>query len=218
MIVNGSYANLKEIVESLNFKSINGILLDVGISSFDIDSSNRGFSYKKDEPLDMRFSPQSPKSAYEIVNSYSEDDLEAVLREFGEEKFSRRIARRIVEERKRKPIATTQELAQIVETCLPGWKKDLSRSFQAIRIEANQELENLKSFLPQAESLLEAQGRVAIISFHSLEDRIVKNYFKEAQERGSLNILTKKPIIASEEEINSNKRAKPSKLRVAIKN
>lgn len=217
IVDNDNYAHLEAIARRYGFAPADKILLDVGMSSFDIDESGRGFTFQKDEPLDMRFSPDAPKSAYEIVNSYSEDDLEAVLREYGEEKFARRIARRIVEQRKQKPLETTFELAELIKKCLPGWKKDLGRSFQAIRIEANQELANLKTVLPQAFEILKSGGRLAVISFHSLEDRIVKNYFRELKDKGLAELLSKKPIEAAPEEVEENRRAAPAKMRILKK-
>jgi 16S rRNA (cytosine1402-N4)-methyltransferase len=217
VVENDNYAHLEAIARRHGFTPADKILLDIGMSSFDIDESGRGFSFQKDEPLDMRFSPEAPKSAYEIVNSYSEDDLEAVLREYGEEKFARRIARMIVGQRKIKPINTTLELAEIVKKCLPGWKKDLGRSFQAIRIEANQELANLKNVLPQAFEMLKSGGRLAVISFHSLEDRIVKNYFRDLKDKGLVELLSKKPVEAQEDEIEGNRRAAPAKMRIIKK-
>lgn len=214
-VVNDTYANLEMIVDNAGFKNIDGILLDIGISSYDIDSSGRGFTFRKDEPLDMRFNKENEKTASEVVNSYNEDDIEAVLREYGEERFSRRIAKKIIEYRKEKKIESTFELAEIIKQCLPGWKKDLSRSFQAIRIEVNQELNNLQTVLPQCVKLLSPGGRLVIISFHSLEDRIVKNYFKEQKEIAK--VLTKKPVIATEQEILNNSRSKPAKLRALQK-
>ncbi|MFA5166163.1 MAG: 16S rRNA (cytosine(1402)-N(4))-methyltransferase RsmH [Candidatus Paceibacterota bacterium] len=217
VVENDNYAHLEAIARRHGFAPVEKILLDIGISSFDIDQSGRGFTFQKDEPLDMRFSPDAPKSAYEIVNSYSEDDLEKVLREYGEEKFARRIARMIVGQRKTKPITTTFELAALIKKCLPGWKKDLGRSFQAIRIEANQELANLKNVLPQALEILPSGGRLAVISFHSLEDRIVKNYFRELKDKGLAEILTKKPVTAGEKEITANSRSGSAKMRVLQK-
>lgn len=208
--VNDSYVNLEKIVEKHNFKDISGILLDAGMSSYHIDLSGRGFSFNKDEPLLMNYG--SGISAEEIINEYSEDEIERILREYGEEKFSKKIAKKIVEERKRKRIKSTLQLVEIVRKIVPRSKiNPATRTFQAIRIEANKELENLESVLPQALKLLNRGGKLFIISFHSLEDRIVKNFIKNNQ------LELNKPIIPSEQEIKSNPRSRSAKLRIILK-
>jgi len=208
--VNDSYINLEKIVKKHNFKDISGILLDAGMSSYHIDLSGRGFSFNKDEPLLMNYG--SGISAEEIINEYSEDEIERILREYGEEKFSRKIAKKIVEERKRKRIKSTLQLVEIVRKIVPRSKiNPATRTFQAIRIEANKELENLESVLPQALKLLNRGGKLFIISFHSLEDRIVKNFIKNNQ------LELNKPIIPSEQEIKSNPRSRSAKLRIILK-
>ncbi len=208
--VNDSYVNLEKIVEKHNFKDISGILLDAGMSSYHIDLSGRGFSFNKDEPLLMNYG--SGISAEEIINEYSEDEIERILREYGEEKFSRKIAKKIVEERKRKRIKSTLQLVEIVRKIVPRSKiNPATRTFQAIRIETNKELENLESVLPQALKLLNRSGKLFIISFHSLEDRIVKNFIKNNQ------LELNKPIIPSEQEIKSNPRSRSAKLRIILK-
>ena len=208
--VNDSYVNLEKIVEKHNFKDISGILLDAGMSSYHIDLSGRGFSFNKDEPLLMNYG--SGISAEEIINEYSEDEIERILREYGEEKFSRKIAKKIVEERKRKRIKSTLQLVEIVRKIVPRSKiNPATRTFQAIRIEANKELENLESVLPQALKLLNRGGKLFIISFHSLEDRIVKNFIKNNQ------LELNKPITPSEQEIKSNPRSRSAKLRIILK-
>jgi 16S rRNA (cytosine1402-N4)-methyltransferase len=208
--VNDSYVNLEKIVKKHNFKDISGILLDAGMSSYHIDLSGRGFSFNKDEPLLMNYG--SGISAEEIINEYSEDEIERILREYGEEKFSRKIAKKIVEERKRKRIKSTLQLVEIVRKIVPRSKiNPATRTFQAIRIEANKELENLESVLPQALKLLNRGGKLFIISFHSLEDRIVKNFIKNNQ------LELNKPIIPSEQEIKSNPRSRSAKLRIILK-
>ena len=208
--VNDSYINLEKIVKKHNFKDISGILLDAGMSSYHIDLSGRGFSFNKDEPLLMNYG--SGISAEEIINEYSEDEIERILREYGEEKFSKKIAKKIVEERKRKRIKSTLQLVEIVRKIVPRSKiNPATRTFQAIRIEANKELENLESVLPQALKLLNRGGKLFIISFHSLEDRIVKNFIKNNQ------LEFNKPIIPSEQEIKSNPRSRSAKLRIILK-
>ena len=208
--VNDSYVNLEKIVKKHNFKDISGILLDAGMSSYHIDLSGRGFSFNKDEPLLMKYG--SGISAEEIVNEYSEDEIERILREYGEEKFSKKIAKKIVEERKRKRIKSTLQLVEIVRKIVPRSKiNPATRTFQAIRIEANKELENLESVLPQALKLLNRGGKLFIISFHSLEDRIVKNFIKNNQ------LELNKPIIPSEQEIKLNPRSRSAKLRIILK-
>jgi 16S rRNA (cytosine1402-N4)-methyltransferase len=208
--VNDSYANLEKIVEENNFKEVSGILLDAGMSSYHIDSSKRGFSFNKDEPLLMNYS--DGLSAEEIINTYSEDEIEKILREYGEEKFSKKIAKKIVEERKKRRIKSTLQLVEIIKRIVPRSKiNPATRTFQALRIEANQELENLKKVLPQALRILDSGGKLMIISFHSLEDRIVKNFIKE--NRLELN----KPITPSEKEIRSNPRSRSAKLRIIVK-
>lgn len=208
--VNDSYVNLEKIVKKHNFKDISGILLDAGMSSYHIDLSGRGFSFNKDEPLLMNYG--SGISAEEIINEYSEDEIERILREYGEEKFSKKIAKKIVEERKRKRIKSTLQLVEIVRKIVPRSKiNPATRTFQAIRIEANKELENLESVLPQALKLLNRGGKLFIISFHSLEDRIVKNFIKNNQ------LELNKPIIPSEQEIKSNPRSRSAKLRIILK-
>src|SRR4030043_1328580 len=214
ILVNDSYVNLKEIVKKNNFGPVNGILFDLGMSSWHLDKSGRGFTFLKDEPLGMRYNTtQSAKgktqnlTAEKIVNQYSYQDLERILREYGEERFSKKIAKNIIENR---PIKTTLELVKIIKGARVY---SFSRIFQALRIAVNQELDSLEKGLKQAEEVSAPNGRLAVISFHSLEDRIVKNFFK----RSGLKILTKKPIIPSKEEIKQNLRSRSSKLRVGIK-
>jgi len=170
-VVNDSYVNLKQIVEKNNFKPVNGILFDLGMSSWHIDESGRGFSFLKDEPLDMRFNVSQSLTAEKIVNEWSEDQIENILKEYGEERLAKVIASRII---KARPIKTTFELKRLI----PGKTKP-ARTFQALRIAVNDELNNLKTGLEQSTEVLEKGGRLAVISFHSLEDRIVKNFLKK---------------------------------------
>jgi 16S rRNA (cytosine1402-N4)-methyltransferase len=212
--VNDNYANLKNIVKENNFNDVNGILLDVGMSSYHIDQSKKGFSFQKDEPLLMNYS--SELTAEEIINTYSEKDLERILKEYGEEKFARKISIQIIKDR---PIKTTFQLIETIKKATPGFYHKgrihfATRTFQALRIEANKELENLEKVLPQALEVLKKGGILVAISFHSLEDRIIKNFFKDHVKE--VKLLTKKPILPDEKEIKSNPRARSAKLR-AIK-
>lgn len=219
--INDSYANLEKIVAKENFKNVSGILFDLGMSSFQIDESKKGFSFSQNEPLIMTYG-ETERTAERIVNTYSENELERVIREYGEENFSKKIAKKIVEARKIKPIQTTFDLVEIIRQSVPaGYRYEkinfATRTFQAIRIEANQELKNIENALPQALKILEPGGQLAVISFHSLEDRIVKNFFKEQEKQNQIKIITKKPLTAAEEEISNNPRARAAKLRAIIK-
>lgn len=221
-LVNDSYDNLSEIVEKTNFKPVNGILLDLGMSSWQLEQSKRGFSFSKNEILDMRYSGSQELTGEKIVNEYPETEIERILTEFGEEKFARQIAKKITEQRKIKKIESTFELKDIIGKAIParfhsGKIHFATRSFQAIRIAVNGELDNLTKFLPQAISVLASKGRLVIISFHSLEDRIVKNFFKDKSKEGIIKILTQKPVIASIEELLKNPRSRSAKLRAIIK-
>lgn len=218
ILVNDSYAHLQEIAERARFKPINGILLDLGYSSWHVEASKKGFSFLKNEPLDMRYG-SGGLTAANIVNEYKETELEKILKEYGEEKFAKQIARSIVRHRKIKKIESTFELVKVIEEMVGArYQREkihcATRTFQALRIAVNGELDNLQKALPQALAILAPGGRLAVISFHSLEDRMVKNFFKNQQD---INILTNKPVIASDEEIVSNPRARSAKLRAIIK-
>lgn len=216
ILENSSYINLKEIIEKNNFYPVNGILLDLGMSSWHIDESKKGFSFLKDEPLDMRYGKEGI-TAEIMVNEYGSDEIENILKEYGQERYAKRIAKRIIEERKIKPIKTTLQLVEIIKKSIPSKYQKINpatRVFQALRIAVNDELNNLEKVLGLSIEVLEKKGRIAVISFHSLEDRIVKNFFKNNK---SIDILTKKPITATKEEINNNPRARSAKLRLAIK-
>ena len=217
VLVNDSYTNLKEIVEREKFQPVSGILFDLGFSSWHLEESGRGFSFEKNEPLDMRYNLENPLTAEKIVNNWPEREIEKILREYGEERFARRIAREIVQERKIKPIKITFQLVETIKKATPIWYHHrkihpATRTFQALRIAVNDELKNLEIALPQAVEILEKDGKLAVISFHSLEDRIVKNFFRE-----NLKVITKKPIKPSLEEIELNRRSRPAKLRVGAK-
>ena len=222
ILVNDSYVNLEKIVKEKQFQPVNGILFDLGMCSWQIEESKRGFSYLKDEPLDMRFSLGSTLTAAEIINFWKIEDLEKIFKEYGEEKYAKRIALAIKEARRKKRIVGTQELVEIVKKALPKNYDDYrlhlaARTFQALRIAVNNELENLKMGLILTLKILAPQGKIIVISFHSLEDRIVKNFFRDNAKQNTLKILTKKPITSSQEEIKNNIRSRSAKLRAAIK-
>jgi len=222
ILVNDSYANIEKIVREKQFQPVDGVLFDLGMCSWQIDESKRGFSYLKDEPLDMRFSPKNILTAAEIVNFWKIEDLEKILRNYGEEKYAKRIALAIKETRRKKRIVGTQQLVEILKKALPKNYDDYRlhpavRTFQALRIAVNNELENLKIGLTLAFKILAPQGKIIVISFHSLEDRIVKNFFRDNIKQNTLKILTKKPITSSQEEIKNNIRSHSAKLRAAIK-
>jgi len=223
ILANDSYINITELVERKNFQPISGILLDLGMSSAQLEGTNKGFSFKIDQGLDMRYNDNTGYlTAEKIVNEWSEEKIEQMIREYGEEKFSKKIAKSIVETRKQGRIKTTFQLIEIIKDATPSayWRGKIhyaTRTFQALRIAVNDELENIKKVLPQAISLLASEGRLAVISFHSLEDRIVKNFFANEAKRGTIKILTKKPVTASRDELGKNPRARSAKLRVIVK-
>ena len=197
-------------------QSIDGILADFGVSSLQLDTADRGFSFQADAPLDMRMDPRSGMTAEQVVNRVSEEDLANLIYKFGEERRSRRIARAIVRAR---PVTTTAQLAKVVTSSAPAIKSDrihpATRVFQALRIYVNGELDQIASLLQIAPQLLRPAGRMVAISFHSLEDRIVKDAFREGKASGTWTVLTPKPVTASEEEIRSNPRSRSAKLRAA---
>ncbi|MFA5310492.1 MAG: 16S rRNA (cytosine(1402)-N(4))-methyltransferase RsmH [Candidatus Paceibacterota bacterium] len=218
--VNDSYVNLKKIVEENGLKDIKGVLFDIGMSSYHVDSSERGFSFQKDEPLVMSYS--GGITAEEILNEWRENEIEKILKEYGEERFARKISKKIVEKRKGEKIKSTLQLVQIIKEATPGFYHHdkthfATRTFQALRIAVNDELNNFKKALPQALEVLDKGGRLMSISFHSLEDRIIKEFLKEKEKSGEVKIITSKPIVPGEEEIQSNPRSRSSKLRIGIK-
>lgn len=233
-IVRSNYRSVKEIVNKYSPEGVDGILLDLGVSSYQLDTAERGFGYKTDAPLDMRMDQRQAVSAREIVNEYSENDLYRIIRDYGEDKFAKNIAKHIVMARQIKPVETTFELNEIIKASIPAKMRATGghpskRTFQAIRIECNRELEVLKDSLSDMIEVLKPGGRLAIITFHSLEDRIVKKAFKDAEDpcicppefpvcvcgRKPLGtVITKKPILPGEEETEENSRAKSAKLRV----
>jgi 16S rRNA (cytosine1402-N4)-methyltransferase len=207
-----------QIAEVVKPGTLDGLLADFGVSSMQLDEAHRGFSFRADGPLDMRMDPRSELTAEQVVNQADEEDLANLIYEFGEERRSRRIARAIVRAR---PVTTTAELARIVSGCAPPIKGEkihpATRTFQALRIRVNDELGEIQSLLKSAGSLLKPAGRVVLISFHSLEDRLVKDSFRESAREGVLEILTKKPAVAEEQEALRNPRSRSAKLRAAEK-
>ena len=235
-IIKANFVNMQEELSKLGVKKVDGVLFDLGVSSPQLDEKDRGFSFHEDAPLDMRMDRDQKLSAYEVVNEYSKEDLTRIFLKYGEDKFSSNIAKKIVEYRENKKIESTLELVEIIKTAVPMKyrleKHPARQIFQAIRIEVNHELDVLEPALNQALDLINVGGRVAVITFHSLEDRIVKNLFKEKCEidkkvKGLPNIpkeylpefklVINKAIIPSEEEIKNNPRARSSKLRVIEK-
>jgi len=222
-LINDSYTNLKNIVKQNNFGPVNGILIDLGLSNWHFTESGRGFSFKRDEPLDMRYDPEkNPLTAFELVNAWPQPELERILKQYGEERFARNIAKKIIEQRKVKPIRTTFDLVEVIWKAFPPWFKKnklhpATKTFQALRITVNSEIDNVKTALVQAVDVLAKDGRLVIISFHSLEDREVKRFFKRGQEINILKVLTKKPIVPTEEEIKNNPGSRSAKLRAVQK-
>lgn len=235
--IHDDYKNLVNELDSIGVGKVDGILLDLGVSSYQLDNAERGFSYMKDAPLDMRMDRSQRISAHEVVNGYTESELARILFDYGEEKLARQIARNIVRARSEKPIETTLELAKIVEDTYPAktrWKfgHPAKRTFQAIRIEVNDELSSLGEAVTAMARRLEKGGRMTVITFHSLEDRIVKSAFKELSlactcppdfpvcvcgKVQEVELVNKKPITASEEELENNSRSQSAKLRVIEK-
>ncbi|MDD5760842.1 MAG: 16S rRNA (cytosine(1402)-N(4))-methyltransferase RsmH [Candidatus Pacebacteria bacterium] len=220
VLINDSYTNLEKIVKAHNFQPVKGIIFDLGICYWQLEASGRGFSYQKDEPLDMRFDLKQDLTAAEIINFWDIKKIEKILKEFGEEKYAHRIALAIQEDRKKERIVNTQQLVDLLKQTLPKNYDNqrihfATRVFQALRIAVNNELENIEKGLNQALKVLEPQGRIVVISFHSLEDRIVKNFFRDQGKVNKLKTLTKKPISPSSEEIEANPRSRSAKLRAA---
>ncbi|MCI0493818.1 16S rRNA (cytosine(1402)-N(4))-methyltransferase RsmH [candidate division KSB1 bacterium] len=234
LILKGNFAQLKTLLASVNIKTVDGILLDLGVSSFQIDTSERGFSYMNEGPLDMRMGEGAKITAEHVVNVYPEQELARIFKDYGEERYARSIARKIVQERARRPIATTQQLTDIVGSKLPFQQriKSFARVFQALRIEVNKELDSLKSLLNQALELLNSAGRLVIISYHSLEDRLVKEFFKNqinpcqcpvelpicvCGKKPTMRLVTRGVVRPSIEEIATNPRSRSAKFRAAEK-
>jgi 16S rRNA (cytosine1402-N4)-methyltransferase len=235
ILIKGNFADLDKILKGLNIEKVDGVLLDLGVSSHQLDTDQRGFSFSQQAPLDMRMDRSLKISAYDIVNSFAQSELENIIKFYGEEKMAARIARTISKKRQQSPIETTTELAAMIASCMPAklkWQKihPATRTFQAIRIAVNSELDNIKPAIDAAVEALKPGGRLCVISFHSLEDRIVKNEirllegrcicpkdisFCVCQKEAKVKNLTPKVIVPSVEEIEANPRARSAKLRVA---
>lgn len=233
-IVRSNYVDTPKVLKSLNIERVDGIMLDLGVSSYQLDTPERGFSYKTNAPLDMRMDDRSTTTAKDIVNNYTEMELYQIIRDYGEDKFAKNIAKHIVNARKDKVIETTEQLTEIIKAAIPmkirkNGGHPAKRTFQAIRIELNKELEVLNNSIDNMIDLLNDKGRLSIITFHSLEDRIVKNRFRNNENpcicppdfpvcvcgnKSKGKVITRKPIIPKENEIEDNSRAKSSKLRV----
>lgn len=236
-LVHSNFHNIYNVLEDLGIDSVDGILMDLGVSSYQLDEGQRGFSYMQDAPLDMRMNREESLSAFEVVNGYSFEELYRIIKDYGEEKFSKRIAEFIVRERSKKPIETTFELVDIIKAAIPAKARregphPAKRTFQAIRIEVNRELDIIEQTIKDGVKKLSQGGRMAIITFHSLEDRIVKNTYKELEnpctcprefpicvcgKKTSVKVLTKKPIEPTDMEVEENPRSRSSKLRVIEK-
>ena len=233
-IVRDNYCNMPKVLDELGISKVDGILLDIGVSSYQLDEAERGFTYKQDAPLDMRMDQRQEMTAKDIVNGYSEEDLYRIIRDYGEDKFAKNIAKHIVQARQIKPVETTFELDEIIKAAIPMKFRatgghPAKKTFQAIRIELNRELEVLDESIDAMTDLLNDNGRLCIITFHSLEDRIVKTRFRKNEnpctcppdfpvcvcgKKPKGKAITRKPIVPDEEELEENKRAKSSKLRV----
>ena len=233
-ILRGNYCNLTEMLEQEGIQSVDGILLDLGVSSHQLDDAERGFTYREDVPLDMRMDRRQALSAREVVNDYDERELYRIIRDYGEERYAQNIARHICRSRQEQPIVTTGQLTEIIRASIPAKARaagghPAKRTFQAIRIEVNRELEVLQDSLEGMIDFLNDRGRICVITFHSLEDRIVKNIFRKAEnpctcppdfpvcvcgKKPKGIVVTRKPVVPSEEEMKTNTRSKSSKLRV----
>ena len=236
LLIKDDFKNSPRYLEGKELK-VQGIYADLGVSSYQIDTAARGFSFRFDAPLDMRMDTSASLTAKDIVNTYSQDDLKRIIKDYGEDRFASSIARKIVEARKKQEIETTKQLEKIILSAVPKYKgndgsSNVQRTFQAIRIEVNQELDGLKTFIMEAVDRLEPKGRIAIITFHSLEDRIVKHTFRELAtgctcpsdfpicvcgKKPKVKIITNHPITASEDELKLNRRSSSAKLRVVEK-
>lgn len=235
--VHSNYAALQSVLADLGISQVDGVLADLGVSSYQLDTAERGFSYMQDAPLDMRMDREQPLRAYDVVNTYSEEELRRILFDYGEEKFARNIAANIVKKRNERPIETTLELAELVKSSMPkaareGGHHPAKRTFQAIRIEVNSELSSIPPALDAAVHALRPEGRIAVITFHSLEDRLVKQKFAALAsgctcprefpvcvcgKKPVVRIITKKPVTAGDDELEVNPRSRSAKLRVAEK-
>ncbi len=218
----GNFCDIDNILERLKIKRIGGILFDLGLSSFQLEDANRGFSFQQEGPLDMRLDRDSYISAYDLVNNLNEEEISSLLWNFGQERWHNRIAHLLVEERERQPIATTVQLANIVMRAMPKRYRyrhyrihPATRTFLGMRIAVNRELETLETAINKTIEFLNKQGRICVISFHSLEDRIVKLSFRKAAQEGKIKIITPKPLTTTITEIETNPSSRSAKLRVA---
>lgn len=236
-IVRDNFSNIKSILDGLEIEKIDGLLLDLGVSSYQLDTEERGFSYMADAPLDMRMDNRAARSAYTVINEYSADDLKKIIYDFGEERFAPKIVSGIISAREKAPVKTTGELVEIIKNSLPSFARreewsSVKRVFQAVRIEVNKELDVIAPTIEAAVNMMNKGGRIVIITFHSLEDRIVKQTFNALASgctcpkdfpvcvcgnKPKIKILTKKPILPSDAELAVNSRSKSAKLRVAEK-
>ncbi|KAF4515867.1 hypothetical protein B566_EDAN000102 [Ephemera danica] len=222
ILLKGDFVDVKQLLRNVDISEVDGALFDLGVSSPQLDDSNRGFSFQQDGPLDMRMDQSTGTTAGELVNSLPESELADLIFQYGEERFSRRIARAIVRARERKPLVTTQELTTVIKESVPAAYRHgrihcVTRTFQALRIAVNRELDVLEPAIRDAVDMLRPGGRIAVISFHSLEDRVVKHTFRALAEQphSQVAVLTKRPQVPSEEECQANPRARSAKLRVA---
>jgi 16S rRNA (cytosine1402-N4)-methyltransferase len=233
-IVRSNYEQIASVMDSLGIDKVDGIYLDLGVSSYQLDTAERGFTYREDAPLDMRMDQRNPQTAADIVNTYSESELYRIIRDYGEDRFAKNIAKHIVQQREKKPFETTGELIEVIRASIPmkiqvTGGHPAKRTFQAIRIELNHELDVLKHSIDTMIDHLNPGGRLSIITFHSLEDRIVKNMFRDNEnpcvcppdfpvcvcgKKSKGRVVTRKPILPSEEELEVNSRSKSAKLRV----
>ncbi len=213
------FPNMDAVISNLGYKEVDGIFLDLGVSTLQLKSEGRGFSFLKDEPLDMRMDNRQTLTALRIISGYPEKDLAHILWQYGEERFSRKIARAIVNAREQKPIRTCRELSQIIEKAIgrKGRIHPATKTFQALRIEVNKELTELSMAINTGINILKSGGRFCILSYHSLEDRIVKHSFKELAHKGMVSIITKKPLIPKKEEQRLNPSSRSAKLRTVEK-
>lgn len=222
MLVRESYRNVGRVLPGQAFGPVHAALLDLGFSSIEIDDPSRGFSFRFDGPLDMRFDRRQEETAASIVNGWDLDDLARIFWEYGEERLARKIADGIVKARRKERILTTTALVDVIARSVPAWYRRsklhfATRTFQALRIATNDELGNVRAALPDLLDALAPGGRLAVISFHSLEDRIVKRFFQDMAAEGRLSIKTKRPLIAADDEVEANPRSRSAKLRVAVK-
>ena len=218
--VHDDFRHIDRILSERSINHVDGILMDLGISSFQLNNPQRGFSFKNDGPLDMRMDQESYISAYDLINSLSEEEISSILKNFGEERYHHRIARHLVEQRSKTPFQTTQELSEAIVKSIPGHSRHqkihpATRAFQAFRIAVNRELEALEITLDKSIDYLRPGGRICVIAFHSLEDRIVKHKFRAYVKDNKVKLITKKPLWPTEEEVEENSRARSARLRVA---